>query len=416
MLEPVRGEQPLRVELAQVQRGRRSAYAPAASSHEAGGQRLADLRVRMDLAQSRGVEVLVVAVEPQREGLPAGRGSDPGRRSRRPSPTRGRPCVPPRGGVQVREGALIRRIFASPYASGMRLPVPYLLVAGVVTAVVVGGGVVALGRDDDQPMPVEECVPRRRWRRTTPRACWSRAGRSATPSTTGRSPRRSTVMRRTRWHGRTAIPSTSATAWRTSPTSSAAATPRRTARSRRRGCSHLRSTPPAPQRLTKVAGKATGCEAGSGPAFGAPTLALTCTTKDGVVRASYRGLFGDAWLVCEVVRPAGAEWDVVDRAGRWCVGVLEAAGSRGAGSCRPLSFTLKSCVATGSHRSSATSCRHVTTSPAPPTLNSSRRPARRPRLRARLGRHRDRRAASPKGSVKQDRRQCGEEAGCRRCR
>ncbi len=42
------------------------------------------------------------------------------------------------------------------------------------------------------------------------------------------------------------------------------------------------------------------------------------------MRASYRGLFGDAWLVCEVVRPAGATWDVTDRAGRWCVGVLRA--------------------------------------------------------------------------------------------
>jgi hypothetical protein len=77
-------------------------------------------------------------------------------------------------------------------------------------------------------------------------------------------------------------------------------------------------------RLVKAAGRATGCEVGSGPAFGAPTLALTCT-KDGVVRASYRGLFGDAWLVCEVARPAGAAWDVVDRAGRWCVAVLQAA-------------------------------------------------------------------------------------------
>jgi hypothetical protein len=78
------------------------------------------------------------------------------------------------------------------------------------------------------------------------------------------------------------------------------------------------------ERLIKVARKAPGCEVGSGPAFGAPTLALTCT-KDDVVRASYRGLFGDAWLVCEVARPAGADWDVVDRAGRWCVGALQAA-------------------------------------------------------------------------------------------
>jgi hypothetical protein len=77
------------------------------------------------------------------------------------------------------------------------------------------------------------------------------------------------------------------------------------------------------QRLVKAAGKGAGCEVGGGPAFGTPTLALTCT-KDGVARASYRGLFGDAWLVCEVVRPAEGDWDVVDRAGRWCVGVLKA--------------------------------------------------------------------------------------------
>jgi hypothetical protein len=82
-------------------------------------------------------------------------------------------------------------------------------------------------------------------------------------------------------------------------------------------------------RLVRSAGRGPGCEPGDGPAFGDPTLALTCT-KDGVVRASYRGLFGDAWLVCEVVRPAGATWDVTDRAGRWCVGVLDATGS-GAG-------------------------------------------------------------------------------------
>jgi hypothetical protein len=78
------------------------------------------------------------------------------------------------------------------------------------------------------------------------------------------------------------------------------------------------------QRLVRGAAKGPGCEQGNGPPFGSPTLALTCT-KDGVVRSSYRGLFGDAWLVCEVVRPAGATWDVTDRAGRWCVGVTEAA-------------------------------------------------------------------------------------------
>jgi hypothetical protein len=80
------------------------------------------------------------------------------------------------------------------------------------------------------------------------------------------------------------------------------------------------------QRLVRAAAKGPGCEVGAELPFGSPTLALTCT-KDGVVRASYRGLFGDAWLLCEVARPAGATWDVTDRAGRWCVGVLRAAGT-----------------------------------------------------------------------------------------
>ena len=81
------------------------------------------------------------------------------------------------------------------------------------------------------------------------------------------------------------------------------------------------------ERFVTTAGKGPGCVAADGPPFGSPTLALTCTSADGVQRASYRGLFGDAWVVCEVVRPAGATWDTADVAGRWCVGVLQAAAS-----------------------------------------------------------------------------------------
>ena len=81
------------------------------------------------------------------------------------------------------------------------------------------------------------------------------------------------------------------------------------------------------QAMVKSSAKGPGCQAAAGPPFGSPTLALTCTAEDGSVQASYRGLFGDAWLVCEVDRPPGATWDAADRAGRWCVGVLGAAGS-----------------------------------------------------------------------------------------
>lgn len=51
--------------------------------------------------------------------------------------------------------------------------------------------------------------------------------------------------------------------------------------------------------------------------YGTPSRALTCT--DGTVR--YAGLFGDAWLTCELTTP-----DPDPRlAGRWCVAVATAA-------------------------------------------------------------------------------------------
>lgn len=55
------------------------------------------------------------------------------------------------------------------------------------------------------------------------------------------------------------------------------------------------------------------------PAYGDPSRAVTCA--DGTLR--FAGLFGDAWLTCELRGP-----DVdVDAAGRWCVAVAEAASS-----------------------------------------------------------------------------------------
>lgn len=67
-----------------------------------------------------------------------------------------------------------------------------------------------------------------------------------------------------------------------------------------------------------------GCEVQEeAPAFGAPSVALVCTEGDRVA-ASYRGLFGDAWLVCELTG-RGAHEALVGRADPWCVAVAQAA-------------------------------------------------------------------------------------------
>jgi hypothetical protein len=61
------------------------------------------------------------------------------------------------------------------------------------------------------------------------------------------------------------------------------------------------------------------------PSYGDPSVALVCRSGD-FRSASFRGLFGDAWLSCSVTAPAGlAEAELLDRAGRFCVAVAEAA-------------------------------------------------------------------------------------------
>jgi hypothetical protein len=208
----------------------------------------------------------------------------------------------------------------------MRPPVPFLLVAGVVTAVVVAGGVVLASGGSDEPTPEKEASFT-----TTPLSTYDATGavvtrgsfcdaiddRQVSAALAGDPVESSSwengdtidlgngVEDVTHEFGchYTGADATVAQAWVFAPP----------------------VDPEQAQRLVNSAAKGPGCEAGAGPTFGTPTLALTCT-KDGVARASYRGLFGAAWLVCEVARPAGATWDVVDRAGRWCVGVLEAAG------------------------------------------------------------------------------------------
>ena len=61
---------------------------------------------------------------------------------------------------------------------------------------------------------------------------------------------------------------------------------------------------------------------GSGD-FGTPSVAARCRTE-GSVERSWRGLFGDAWLVCTLTGPEAADVPAA-RASQWCVSVLEAA-------------------------------------------------------------------------------------------
>jgi hypothetical protein len=76
--------------------------------------------------------------------------------------------------------------------------------------------------------------------------------------------------------------------------------------------------------LVKAAdtGKEQGCEASPEPAYGSPSVELVCTSEAGGV-ASYRGLFGDAWLTCELslTDVEVSEAELLRRTGAWCVGV-----------------------------------------------------------------------------------------------
>ncbi|KAA1424287.1 hypothetical protein [Nocardioides antri] len=80
------------------------------------------------------------------------------------------------------------------------------------------------------------------------------------------------------------------------------------------------------QALADEAASRRSCTRPAGaPAYGEPSVALVCPA--GSRRwVSFRGLFGDAWLACSLAAPAAlAEQELLDRAGRWCVAVAEAA-------------------------------------------------------------------------------------------
>lgn len=79
-------------------------------------------------------------------------------------------------------------------------------------------------------------------------------------------------------------------------------------------------------------GSGGGCrEPGGAPAYGTPTVATTCVSGRPATRVtSLRGLFGDAWLSCEVSLPARGTSRVaaVARTEQWCVRVVTTIGAR----------------------------------------------------------------------------------------
>ncbi len=78
------------------------------------------------------------------------------------------------------------------------------------------------------------------------------------------------------------------------------------------------------KRFAGSARRAEGCDVRrDAPGFGSPSVARTCPVGEGF-EASYRGLFGDAWLVCSLTAP-GTRRATLTRAGAWCVAVAEAA-------------------------------------------------------------------------------------------
>lgn len=76
--------------------------------------------------------------------------------------------------------------------------------------------------------------------------------------------------------------------------------------------------------LRRAADRQEGCRTRPDAArFGEPTTASVCRSPEGPV-ASYRGLFGDAWLACSVAG-GGSREDAAARADRWCAAVALAA-------------------------------------------------------------------------------------------
>ena len=76
--------------------------------------------------------------------------------------------------------------------------------------------------------------------------------------------------------------------------------------------------------LADLARERSGCTViADAAAYGDPSVATSCRADAGI-EVSYRGLFGDAWLVCALTAPGGEQQALADRASRWCAAVATA--------------------------------------------------------------------------------------------
>lgn len=95
--------------------------------------------------------------------------------------------------------------------------------------------------------------------------------------------------------------------------------------------------PPVTPERGRLLARTAAREAGPGcttlttaPDFGSPSAAVQCQ-EPGRLETSFHGLFGDAWLSCSLAAPDGEidQAALLDRAGRWCVTVAQAAATPG---------------------------------------------------------------------------------------
>ena len=203
-----------------------------------------------------------------------------------------------------------------------------LLLAGVVTALAIGGGVVVLGGDDGDGGDVE------RGATSTPLASYDTSG---------------VAILRTGFCDRVADAAVEEALGGPAEESSdhgngdvVRLAPGVRDRAHEFGCSWTGGgvtaaawvfAPPVPRAqagdLLRRARSADACEPRpDAPAYGDPSVGLVCTSPQ-AREVSFRGLFGDAWLVCSVRQrgvSAGESVDeAVDRTGRWCVAAARAA-------------------------------------------------------------------------------------------